>query len=246
MRVVINEKRVRRNRQIAQYSFFGTLGLLILGLFVVNAAPATNAYFVLAPLIILPVAMGATLFSVRMANNWLREPLPHVAIQNNLKGLSRRSAVYHYVLPAKHVLVTPQGVFCFVVRGQDGNFVYADGKWRKTGGAFTIFLTLFRQDGIGKPELDAEREAAALQALIDKAAPDANIQVEPVLLFTAENATFTAEDSPIPILHATSKQLPSLKNFLRDVKKREAAVTLDEDQLDALEEIAGIDAKALT
>ncbi|MBN1963645.1 MAG: hypothetical protein JW910_03290 [Anaerolineae bacterium] len=244
MRVAINERRVRRNRQIAQYSFFGTLGLLILGLFVINAAPPTNALFMFAPIIILPVAMGATLFSVRMANAWLREPQAHVAIQDNLKGLSRRSAVYHYLLPAKHVLITPQGVFIFIVRGQDGYFTYSDGRWSKRGGTFSALTTFFRQDGIGKPNEDAEREAAALQQLIDQIAPDSGVQVEPTILFTSANAEFEVEDNPIPVLHATNKQLPSLKNFLRDVKKRENPPALDDDQIAALEHAVGIESEA--
>jgi hypothetical protein len=41
MRVETNERLARRNRQIAQYLFFATFGILILGLLFINQQAAT-------------------------------------------------------------------------------------------------------------------------------------------------------------------------------------------------------------
>ncbi len=239
MRVVINERVVNRNRKIAQYAFFITLGILVLGLFVTNAAP-TNALLALAPLVVLPIALGATLYSVRMANLWLREPRPDAALRDGLKGLSSRSVIYHYYLPAHHVLIAPQGVFTFTVRPQEGQFTVNGTKWHKAGGPFAKFMTFFRQDGIGKPHRDAERDAEAVQAFLDRVLPDSGVHVQPVIAFISPYAELEVIDSPIPVVHADSKKRPSLKQFLREIKKQEDTATLNAEQIRLLEEAAGI------
>ncbi|MFC1959637.1 hypothetical protein ACFLYO_02895 [Chloroflexota bacterium] len=240
MRVVINKKRVSRNRKIAQYAFFITLGILVLGLFVTNAAP-TNPILFFSPVIVLPVAIIATLFSVRMANLWLREPRPEVIFKNGLKGLSSRSVLYHYVFDARHVLISPEGVFTFTVRQQDGYFTVNGNNWRKRGGIFSKFTTLFRQDMLGKPDQDAAKDQAAIQALIDQVAPDSGITVEAVILFTSENATVEVTDSDYPVIYADPKNKPNLKTFFRDAKKRETNASLDQEQIEALENLLAVE-----
>ncbi len=238
MRVATNHTKIRRNRRIAQYAFFATLALLILGLFITNAAPQ-NPLLLLAPLVVLPVAIAATFYSVRMANLWLREPRPEKTLDEGLKGLSTRAVLYNYALPARHVLVTPQGVFTFTMRPQEGNFVVNGTKWIKQGNAFSKFMTLFRQDTIGRPDLEAQREAVEVQKLIDQVAPDAGITVEPVIVFSNPYATVEVVESPYPIIYANPKQKPNLKTFARDLKKRQDTASLSDEQIAALEKAAG-------
>lgn len=240
MRVIINQKKVRRNRRLAQYAFFGTLALLILGLFVTNIAP-TNPLFLLAPLLVLPVAFGATLYSVRMANLWLREPRPEAVLATNLKGLSTRSTIYHYTLPARHVLISPQGVFCFILRPQDGSFVINGNRWSKKGSFLSKFLTFFRQDTIGRPDLEALREATTLQRLIDQVAPESDVRVEPVIIFSSPSVSLEVVQSDIPVLYGDPRQKPNLKTFLRDRRKQGEVATLTDEQIAALEATVGVD-----
>ncbi len=80
MRVEINERLVQRRKRFAQYTFFATLALLLGGFFIITVLPPTPI-MLLAPFILLPITFGATLFSVRMTNTWLREPTPDKAMQ---------------------------------------------------------------------------------------------------------------------------------------------------------------------
>ncbi len=246
MRVVINQRLVRRSRRIAQYSFFVTLAILVAGLFVTNATPATNnPLLLLAPLIVLPIAMAATVYSVRMANLWLREPRTEDVLQRGLKGISNRSVLYHYALPARHVLVAPQGVFTFTVRPQDGRFRVDGTNWTREGGAFSKFMRFFRQDNVGNPHRDALRDAAAIQQLVDQVAPESGVTVQPVIVFTSPQAEVEVSESPIPVVHADTKKRPSLKTYLRDVKKENNHATLSAEQIEALERAARIDPEAM-
>ncbi len=239
MRVMINERRVKRNRKIAQYAFFATLGVLVLGLFVTNAAP-TNPVLLLAPLVVLPIAIGATIFSVRMANNWLRQPYPEDILVQGLKGISNRSVIYHYWLPAKHVVITPQGVLSITILPQEGNFTVEGDSFRRAGGLFRKFLNYFRQDTLGVPFRDATRDAEKVQALIDQVAPDSGIKVQPVIVFTSPAAEIEVTDPALPVVHAENKKRPSLKTFMREMKKQAQVSSLDDAQIAALEQLAGI------
>ena len=239
MRVVINQRLVQRNRKIAQYAFFATLALLILGLFVTNAAPA-NPALLLAPLLVLPIAIIATMYSVRMANNWLRQPRPEEAMEQGLKGLGSRSVIYHYWMPAKHVLIAPQGVFTFTTRPQEGRFRVEGDRVKRAGGFFGKLLIYFRQDTLGDPHREALKEAAKMQALIDQVAPDSGITVQPAIVFTSPAAVVEVVEPSIPVVHAETKKRPSLKSFLREAKKQGETTTLSEEQIKALERAAKI------
>lgn len=244
MRIVTNQNKIRRNRRIAQYAFFATLALLILGLFITNAAPA-NPLLLLAPLIVLPVAIAATFYSVRMANLWLREPRPETVLEESLKGMSARAVLYNYVLPARHVLITPQGVFTFTFRPQEGDFIIDGTRWTKKTNAFGKFMTLFRQDSIGRPDLEAAREAASVQEAIDQAFPDSNITVEPVVIFSSPAVSVEIVNSDLPVIYGDGKQKPNIKTFSRDLKKRQDATSLTDEQIEQLEASLGISAEDL-
>src|SRR5215207_4056948 len=128
MRVETNSKLVRRNRQIAQYLFFFSFGVLLLGLFVTNQQAASmqaNDLLLggILPSLVVLLAFITTITSVRMTNMWVREPRPEVALREGLKGLSNKSVLYNYYhLPARHVLIAPQGVFVITTRFQEGRF----------------------------------------------------------------------------------------------------------------------------
>jgi len=160
MRIVTNTKLVRRNNRIAQYLFFFSLGVLILGFFITNQqlfgvevnSPEAETLILLLPSLILPLGLISTLFSVRMTNLWIRRPRPEDVLAENLKGLSNKSVLYNYYhFPARHVLICPQGIFAIVTRFQDGNYTVEGNKWRTHRSPLSRILSIFRLDSIGDP-----------------------------------------------------------------------------------------------
>jgi hypothetical protein len=225
MRIVSNTKLVKRNNRIAQILFFFSLGVLILGFFLTNqqlfgiqaSSPELQSLSVLIPSVVLPIGLISTLFSVRMTNLWVRRPRPEDTIQENLKGLSNRSVLYNYYhLPARHVLICPQGVFAIVTRFQDGRYTVTGSKWRTHRSALSRFLSIFRLDGIGDPMMDAGRAAQRVQKQLAPIAPD--VQVQPLILFIDPRARFEAINPSVPVLYADEKQKPNLRDYLRTLK----------------------------
>lgn len=222
MRVETNERLIKRNRQIAQYLFFATFAILIGGLFIINTqVSATDSNITLIALLqglLLPVAFIATLLSVRMTNLWVRTPRPENVIRDSLKGLSNRSVLYNYFhIPARHVLICPQGVFVIITRYHDAHFVVENDRWRKISNPIARVLSILRFDGLGDPTNDAQRAVAHLKKLLEPIAP--NVEVKPLILFTDPRANIEVISSSIPVIHTeqkTGKKTLPLKDVIKE------------------------------
>lgn len=223
MRVVTNKKLAKRNRQITQYMFFGTFGVLILGFIFINSTVFTNkapdTLAILLQTAVLPIAFIFTIISVRMTNLWARVPRPENAIEEGLKGLSNKSVLYNYYhFPARHVLICPQGIYAIVTRWHDQEYTVEDGKFRSHRNAISRFLSAFiRFDSVGDPFEDARRAQNKVAQLLSSIAPD--VEVKPLIVFVDPKAVLNIKDTSIPVLHADTKLKPNLKSFLRDAKR---------------------------
>jgi hypothetical protein len=239
MRVVTNQQRVKRNRQVAQILFFLSLAILTSGLIFTNTLARDSEVLMLLPCAIMPLGLIATVVSVRLTNQYVRPPHPEDAIREGLKGINRRSILYNYVLPtATHVLVAPQGVYTFTTRFQDARFKVEDDKWysSKARGPLAPLFLFLKQEGLGDPFKQANHEADSVQALVDQALPNSKIEVQPVVVFTSPKVTLEVIDPEIPVVYADPKKKPSLKGLLRDDKKREDAVALTPAQMESIDE----------
>jgi hypothetical protein len=225
MRVETNWKLVRRNRRITQYLFYFSFGVLIVGLFIGFRPPASPddpnlATALLLQTLILPVAVVASLVSVRMTNQWLRQPRPENAIREALKGIHRKSVLYNYYhFPARHVLISPQGVFAMVTRFQDGYYRVNGDRWERSGGVVSRPLRFLRGDDIGKPTEDAQRAAAHVKQLLQPFAPD--LEVQPLVIFVSPRARLEVSNPVVPVLHADDKYDPNLKDYMRDLAQKQ-------------------------
>jgi len=227
MRVETNTKLVRRNKKITQYLFYLSFGVLIVGLLIgfrPNPDPASPdfALSLIVQALVLPVAVVLSLTSVRMTNQWLRKPRPEYAIRDALKGIHKKSVLYNYYhSPARHVLISPQGVFAMVTRFQEGSYVANGDKLERVGGVGV--LRFLRGDNIGKPYEDAQRAAAHIQELLNPIAPD--LEVQPLVVFVDPRARLQVHDPLVPVLHTDDKIEPNLRDYLRNLAQQKQKVT---------------------
>jgi hypothetical protein len=239
MRVETNVNLVRRNRKIAQYLFFGSFGVPLIGLLLINqqaANPSTGSLIVgfIIPLLVLPLAYAITLISVRMANQWVRAPRPEDAIPQGLKGIGNKAVLYNYFhLPARHVLIAPQGVFAIVTRFQDARFTVDGEHWTTHRSGIGRAFSLFRMDNIGNPTQDARRAAEHVKKLLEPIAPD--VPVQPVIVFTDPRANVEIISTDVPVVYAAPKRDPGFKDYVRGVGA-ERRPMLTPEQIAAFEE----------
>ncbi len=246
MRIVTNSRLAERNRKIATNLFLLTFVLLIGGFVLINIGVLTGNTAKPEPLLLLaqglaiPIAFILTLFSIRMTNLWARRPYADESLNEGLKGLSKKSVIYHYYhIPARHVLFSPQGVFAITTRWQNGKYSVEGSTWRTKAGPMTRLLAALRMDGVGQPSMDAVRAAEHVQRLLTEAG--ITTPVQPLIVFLDSRARVEATKSDIPVLFASIKHDDSLTDYLRglnkgvEMTKKGAVMPLTEQQIAAFE-----------
>jgi len=228
MRIATNEQIVESNKKTATRLFFFSLLILLAGFLLANGSAfglidpelIDGAVYLFGMPLILLVGFITTMISVRMTNIWVRVPRPEDAIEEGLKGISNKSALYHYFhLPARHVLICPQGIFAIVTRFQDGKIVAKNGRWRIKRNIISQILSAFRFDSLGDPQIDAEDAADHIRYLIEDYDPD--IPVYPVIVFHDPRAELFLDDPDIPAVYADPKREPNLRDYVRDKDRAE-------------------------
>ncbi len=92
------------------------------------------------------------------------------------------------------------------------------------------YMSIFGQEGIGRPDIDIEREVSGLkkyltQHLEEQALPE----IQAALVFTNEGIEIDAPDAPAPAL-----KIKQLKDFMRQRAKDRAVPSLLLDQIKSL------------
>lgn len=225
MRIVTNNKLVKRNRQIATYLFLATLALLIGGFVFINYSvftgdEAPGGWLIILQAAMLPVAFVLTLFSVRMTNLWARQPYPDEAIAEGLKGLSKKSILYNYYhIPARHILIAPQGVFAIVTRWHEGQYTNEGNRWKTHKSTFSRFFSAMRMDGVGEPTLDAQRAAEHTKKLLADIAPD--VEVIPIIVFVSPKAELEITEPEVPVFYVDDKREPNITEYMRTLNREQ-------------------------
>jgi len=239
MRVYTNERHVKQSRIMRFVAVFANTALLLIGLFAIMLVVTTVIAPDIArsPVLLIAIGLLSTLIGLQAGNELSGMSKPHEALNDGLKGLGADAALYHYYLPANHVLVTPQAVYSLTVRPQKTSITF-------DGDAATIhdparkrFMRTLTQQRIGNPIAQAQRDAAAIQAwLNDRLGVEANVR--PAIVFTNPQAEVKINGDPtIPILRA-DKRKPSLKAY---VKERTAVGPGSQTvEIDALNEALGL------
>lgn len=211
MEIITNEGLVRRNARIGQAT--SIVGLLVLagGMYISFTQPQLFGLSLAALL----VGFALSQIGIYFGNRWSRRPRPDEILNQALKGLDDRYALYHYSTPAGHLLVGPAGVWVLLPRHQRGTITYEEGKgrWRQKGG--NLYLKIFAQEGLGRPDLEINSEIDVAQRYLGKILPEDEVpEVQAALIFTNDRAEVEADDAPAPTLH-----VKKLKDFIRKTAK---------------------------
>jgi hypothetical protein len=165
------------------------------------------------------VGFALSQVGIYFGNRWGRRPRPDELINQSLKGLDGRYSLYHYQSPSSHLLVGPAGVWAILPRHQRGKISFEKGRWRQRGG--NIYLKIFAQEGIGRPDLEINSELDSAKQYLSKLFPDEEIpEINAVLVFTNDRAEVQADNAPIPTLH-----IKKLKEFIRKHAKSKPVST---------------------
>jgi hypothetical protein len=219
MKIIRNDKIIARNAKIGQYVTYAVLGLVIVIIYLAITGPSRNASpnetYLLFMLVI--IAFILTQASTYLGTRYNRSPRPDEALDAALKGIPGDYSIYHYAMPASHVLVGPAGIWVLLPYFQKGRITYQKNRWKLNGGGFVQgYLRIFGQEGIGRPDLEAESEAALMDKFFKKNLAEGEMTppIHSVLVFLDPAIEIEAEGAPLPAL--TGKKL---KDHIRKFAK---------------------------
>lgn len=213
MIIVSNNRLIKRNQRIAQVTGLAGLAILVIGMYVLFKSP--QEFTIIWGTIIAGFILSQV--GIYFTNRYGRSPRPDQQIDTALKGLNDNYVLYHYKTPTAHLLVGPAGIWALLPRYQRGNITFSKGRFRQKGGGFMLgYLKIFGQEGIGRPELEAEAEKESVIKYLKKRMPDQEVPpVDAAILFTDERAVLDhVEEAPVPTM-----EIKKLKEFLRKTAK---------------------------
>lgn len=195
-------KQKKRSQQASLVGF-----AFLLGGFVLVFINIQN--LIVFQLVALLVGFGLSQYGLYLAHRFGRSPRPDEVLDDAIKKVARDSRLYHYVLPAPHVLLTKAGPIVFVLKYQTGNIMAEGDNWRQTGIGFRRF---FGQEGLGNPTKEADKAVSALAGYVNQHAPELDeVLIAPMIVFTSKNIkNLDVADSNIPAMHFSK-----VKGFLR-------------------------------
>jgi hypothetical protein len=209
MKVFTNEKLVKRQAAIGKWASLIGMGALLGGL-AVSYRWSNQITLSFGCLIV-----GFLLASVGTynMNRWVKEPRADQALTKALKGFDNRYSLYHYRLPAAHVLLGPSGLFVFTVKDHHDEIRCEGEKWHQKFN-WRRLLLFFGQEGLGNPTREVRGEIERLRRFLDKKLPEADVPTEGLIVFTNPRARLELMDPAVPVVSGKK-----LKTFLRQEKK---------------------------
>ncbi len=220
MKIITNEKKIAQRKKwanilspIAMVLLLGGLGLNILSLRNSNDGQITPIYFY-GTLVLLVLGFIMSNISSHLVNHWVREPRADQTLAKALKGFDSKHYLFNYIHKAPHILLTPHKVYVITTKGQKDTVSVDGEKWKRP---FSLMraLRFFAQESFGNPTLEARQNAAAAAKTLDAILPeDADVALQPLIVFTNPDVDLTVNNPTIPVLKSTK-----LKSFIREQNK---------------------------
>jgi hypothetical protein len=205
----MNVHRIDRLRRVSKFLSFGGLGLMVVAL--VLSLGATDNLGLTMGLALLGL-LGSQIGTMLM-RRWPERGRSDQVIDAALKGLDGRHSLYHYLLGARHALVTPRATVALIPIGEAGVFEWRDGELWRTGVKKGVPSG---KPGQARGLLDqAERETADLERNLRRRLPARDgWQIIPLLVFCHDDARL-GKDSSHPAVH-----LKKLKEYVRNLPRQ--------------------------
>ena len=200
MIVLRDEKRIAQLARVGQITSLVGLLVLVGGLLIIFFSQNPNIFlFQLAALV---VGFALSQVGLGLSHRYVRRPRMDQVLDRSVGKFARKDGrLYHYLLPAPHVLLLPSGVVVLLAKYQTGRISAQGDQWRQTGLGLRRY---FGRESLGNPTREVEKQTAKVAALIEAAAPTAgDVPILPVIVFTTPNLdSLEVKESRIPATHA--------------------------------------------
>ncbi len=211
MKVITNLKLIKRNKKIGQIATYTSLGVLGIGLLITYFRKEDMTWSLVA----LVLGFFISQVGIYFGSRWGRSPRPDEKLVASLKGLDDRYCLYNFTSPVPHLLLGPSGALVLVPLYQGGSIHYNATKNRFIQKGGSVYLKLFAQENLGRPDLEAKSNQDILKKFLAEHFEEGKYpEPESVLVFTNPKVVLDLSKSPIPAVAAEK-----LKDLIRKKSK---------------------------
>ena len=208
MKLVINEKYIKRNKKLGGAIFITNLLVLGIGAYFAFTGDMTKVYYSWIALII-----GFTLTRISMyyMNRFGRNPRYDEVLSEVFGKLRNDYTFFSYSSPVPYLLLGPCRLWLPILVTSGGKISFEKGKWKHSG--VGIFQRMIGQEALVNPEQDVAEASKKIQEHLSKHGISDSQQpsLQPVLVLLMTNTTLgNLDDAPYPVV-----TLPELKRFIR-------------------------------
>ncbi|MEA3328053.1 MAG: hypothetical protein U9R53_12250 [Chloroflexota bacterium] len=200
MKLVLNEKLIKRNKLIGNITSYVGIAILAAGL-ILNLKPDPTRTLIsfIALIVGFIVAQVSTYFVSRFG----RSPRFDEIMADNLSKLNNTYSFYVYSSPVPMLLVGPSRIWIPIPISASGEISY-DQKWRQRGGSF--FMKLFGQENLGRPSQDVKSREKQIYEFLTKSLEENEIPpIKSVLVsFNPKASIGDVENAPTSIVEASA------------------------------------------
>jgi hypothetical protein len=212
MKIIKNEKLIKRNGTIGNWTSLAALAVLGIGMYI----SFTRTELMVYSLVALLAGFTLTQIGMYMGNRYGRSPRPDEKLDAGLKGLPGDYTIYHYTSPVSHLLVGPAGLWILMPYHQRGQVTFRKKRWQMSGGGFLqSYMRIFGQESLGRPDIEVDNEVSKLRKHLAKQMEEAEIpEIRPLIIFTNDDVDIQADDAPVPTM-----RLKQIKDYIRQKAK---------------------------
>lgn len=231
MKSIRNEKLIKRNATIGNWTSIAALVILAGGMYISFRRQELFIYSLIA----LIVGFTLTQIGMYMGSKFGRSPRPDEKLDAGFKGLQNDFVMYHYTTPVSHLLVGPAGLWVVMPYHQRGQVVFKKNRWRISGGGFLqSYMRIFGQEGMGRPDIEIDNEIRSLRKHLAKHMDENEIpEINALMVFTNDQVELDADAQHAPI---PAMKLKQVKEFIR---QRAKTKVLSQEQIKQLTSILG-------
>ena len=238
LEIIRDDEKMERNRRIGVFASGIGFAALLFGVYM-NFQGADNLFIIQWVALLIGIMMWQ--ISLFFTQRYGRLPRVDQVLDENVRS-NYTSHLYHYILPAHHVMLTRSGVMVFAPHPQGGK-VEVSGeegdRWRWNTSTWKKFTGAEMR--LGNPTLTAEGEVAQIVKFIQKKAPEIEeVPIAPVIVFTNPEVDLDGKASRIPAVKAKELKKLVRKNTgrampkehyerLREIFNAEAGDLLEDD-----------------
>lgn len=157
MRIVIDQKAVKKYGKIGSILRWASIGFLALGVYALfTPSIFSNQNLISIYFGVMIVGVLTSSLSNYLTTRYGRSPRPDELLDKALKGLDDKFTIYHYQLSIPHLLVSPTGLYTLIPTFIDGKIVFDEKKntWVRKGGSFlNRFLA---REAFSRPDRELE------------------------------------------------------------------------------------------